>query len=114
MSIGFAATGYDTAFDLLDAQKMSYVAFDELVKAKKEENPNLTFEEMLPMIKENFGLLTADDEAAAVKENQAFVLSDYELAKLQTEYNANKNNKNLTESQINKISNDINTMIDFL
>ena len=83
MSIGFAATGYDTAFNLLDAQKMSYVAFDELVKAKKEENPNLTFEEMLPMIKENFGLLTADDEAAAVKENQAFVLSDYELAKLQ-------------------------------
>lgn len=33
-----------------------------------------------------------------------------ELAKLQTEYNANKNNKNLTESQINKISNDINTI----
>jgi len=31
-----------------------------------------------------------------------------ELAKLQTEYNANKNNKNLTQSQINKISNDIN------
>ena len=41
MSIGFAATGYDTAFNLLDAQKMSYVAFDQLVKAKKEENPNL-------------------------------------------------------------------------
>ena len=39
MSIGFAATGYDTAFNLLDAQKMSYVAFDELVKGKKEENP---------------------------------------------------------------------------
>ena len=33
-----------------------------------------------------------------------------ELAKLQTEYNNNKNNKNLTQSQINQISADINTI----
>ena len=31
-----------------------------------------------------------------------------ELAKLQTEYNANKNNKNLTETQINQLNTDIN------
>ena len=33
-----------------------------------------------------------------------------ELAKLKTEYNANKNNKNLTEAQINKIGSEINTI----
>lgn len=33
-----------------------------------------------------------------------------ELAKLQTEYNANKNNKNLTQSQINEINKEINTI----
>lgn len=33
-----------------------------------------------------------------------------ELAKLQTEYNNNKNNKNLTQSQINQISSDINNI----
>ena len=33
-----------------------------------------------------------------------------ELAKLQSEYNNNKNNKNLTQSQINQISSEINTI----
>lgn len=33
-----------------------------------------------------------------------------ELAKLQTEYNSNKNNKNLTQSQINEINTEINTI----
>ena len=40
----------------------------------------------------------------------AKTLNDYynELAKLQTEYNTNKNNKNLTESQMKQLNNDIN------
>ena len=33
-----------------------------------------------------------------------------ELAKLQTEYNNNKNNKNLTQAQINQISTEINNI----
>ena len=43
---------------------------------------------------------------------QAKSLNDMynELAKLQKEYNNNKNNKNLTQSQINQISSDINTI----
>lgn len=42
----------------------------------------------------------------------AKTLNDYynELAKLQSEYNANKNNKNMTEAQINKINTDINNI----
>lgn len=42
----------------------------------------------------------------------AKTLNDYynELAKLQSEYNANKNNKNLTEKEINELNNEINTI----
>ena len=42
----------------------------------------------------------------------AKTLNDYynELAKLQSEYNANKNNKNMTESQIKKLNNEINSI----
>lgn len=82
MSIGYAKTGYNTAFQLLDSQKMSYVAFDELVKEMKEENKTLTFDDMYPIIKENFGLMSADDEEASKEENALFVMTDYELAKL--------------------------------
>lgn len=82
MTIGYAATGYNTAFDILNAQKMSYVAFDELMGDMKEANPELTFEDVLPVIKENFGLITASDPDATVEANEPFVLTDYEYTKL--------------------------------
>jgi len=42
----------------------------------------------------------------------AKTLNDYynELAKLQSEYNANKSNKDLTEKQINKLNAEINNI----
>ena len=62
MSIGYAATGYDTAFDILENQKMSYIAFDELISDMKEKDTDgLTFEEVMPVITENFGLLAPND-----------------------------------------------------
>lgn len=80
MSIGQATTGYDTAFDILNSQKVSYEAFDRLLNKYKEENKNPKFEDVLPMIKENFGLMTKDDKDAA--SNKDLVLSDYEYDKL--------------------------------
>ncbi len=82
MTIGYAATGYDTAFSILDRQKMSYVAFDELIGEMKEANPELTMDNVMPLIKENFGLLEPDDEDAAKEENAAYVLTEFEYAKL--------------------------------
>lgn len=73
MTIGYAATGYNTAFD-------------ELVGQMKEENPELTLQDMLPVIKENFGLLAPDDVDASVEENIAFVMTDYEYAKLEAAF----------------------------
>ena len=62
MSIGYAATGYNTAFDILENQKMSYIAFDELIGDMKEKDADgLTFEEVMPVITENFGLLAPND-----------------------------------------------------
>lgn len=83
MTIGYAATGYDTAFSILDKQAISYVAFDELIGKMKEANPELKLEDVMPVIKENFGLIAPDDEDAAKEENANFVLTEYEYAKLQ-------------------------------
>ncbi len=82
MTIGYAATGYDTAFSILKNQKMSYIAFDELIGEMKESNPNLKLSDVLPIIKENFGLIPPSDEAAKDEANKAFVLTEYEYNKL--------------------------------
>lgn len=86
MSIGQATTGYDTAFDLLENQKVSYEAFDELLTKFKEENKNGKLKDVLPMIKENFGLMTKDDKDASKKENEMLILSDYEYKKIEESF----------------------------
>lgn len=80
MTIGYAATGYDTAFDILDNQKMSYVAFDSLIGEMKKNDADLTFEEVMPVITENFGLVAPngiDEETVNPLE-----MTEYEYAKL--------------------------------
>ena len=86
MSIGYAATGYETTFELLEKQKMSYIAFDELIKTKKSENPQLTFEEVLPLIEENFGLVVTKDNDRKSLKNNPLILTDFELAKLKASF----------------------------
>ena len=86
MSIGYAATGYETTFKLLEKQKMSYIAFDELIKTKKSENPQLTFEEVLPLIEENFGLVVTKDNDRKSLKNNPLILTDFELAKLKASF----------------------------
>lgn len=80
MTIGYAATGYDTAFSILENQKMSFIAFDELIAQEKEKNPNLTFEEVMPLITENFGLLKPSEGNS---EENPMVLTDSEYQRLQ-------------------------------
>lgn len=82
MTIGYAATGYNTAFDIISRQKISYVAFDEMIGSMKQQNPKLTFADVYPVIKENFGLIAPDDADAAVEANKNFVLTEYEYEKL--------------------------------
>ncbi len=79
MTLGFAATGYNTAFNILDNQKISYVAFDKIISDMKAENPGLTLEEVMPVITENFGLLVPTGE----KSENPMVLTESEYKKLQ-------------------------------
>ncbi|MEC0235131.1 alkaline phosphatase [Paenibacillus kribbensis] len=55
-TIGNTETGYETYYDLLEAQKESYVEFDNRLAAMKEKKPNLTLEDVTPLIKQSFGL----------------------------------------------------------
>lgn len=82
MTIGYATTGYSTAFDILNNQKMSYVAFDKMFSEMKKSKPNLTFEETMPTITEKFGFIAPNDEKAKDEKNKSMVLSEYELKKL--------------------------------
>lgn len=100
MSIGYSKTGYNTAFQILDAQKMSYVAFDSLVEEMIAANSNLTFEEMLPVIKENFGLMISTDIDVSKEENRLLVLTDYELERLKAGF------EETMKSADNRISNE--------
>jgi alkaline phosphatase len=80
MTIGYASTGYSTAFDVLNNQKMSFTAFDTLMATQKEANPDLTFDAVMPLISANFGLILSSDPAAT--EDNVMVLSELEEQKL--------------------------------
>ena len=83
MTIGYAATGYDTAFDILRNQKCSFVAFDEMV-AERTAAGDFSFDVLMDMVEENFGLVAvAPGESAEV---EALVMNDYEYALLQKAY----------------------------
>ena len=83
MSIGYATTGYNTAFNILENQQMSYVEFDKLIADYKvsTDKKEANLEQVLPMIKENFGLITKTDKDA--KNHPEMVLTDYEYKKLE-------------------------------
>ena len=81
MTIGYAATGYNTAFDILKNQKCSYVMFDSLV-AEAQADGSFTFDDLMAMVTENFGLVAPGTEGADAN----LVMNEYEYAKLQKAY----------------------------
>ncbi|OON98111.1 MAG: alkaline phosphatase [Epulopiscium sp. Nele67-Bin005] len=102
MTLGQATTGYDTAFDLLKHQTISYELFDDKVDQFAAEYPDAVFNDMLPMIEQYFGLVTADNAHNA--KNDLLVLSDYEYRKLEESFYqsmlAKADRDNSIESQI--------------
>ena len=83
MTIGYASTGYNTAFDILKQQKLSYVAFDESIKEMKREKGNLGFDEVMELVTKDFGLVAPIVNAT----DKALVLTDVEYARLQEAFN---------------------------
>ncbi len=89
MTIGQATTGYNTAFDILENQQISYVAFDALIKKLKTDNPALNFADVMPVITENFGLVnnsTGDISRPGEPCYMTSELSDREVAKLEAAF----------------------------
>lgn len=81
MTIGYAATGYDTAFDIMKNQEMSFVAFDEYV-AKEKAAGTFDFDRLMEMVEDEFGLTAPGTD----NDVPALVMSEYEYAKLQKAY----------------------------
>ncbi|HIU34046.1 MAG TPA: alkaline phosphatase [Candidatus Pullichristensenella excrementigallinarum] len=76
LTIGFAATAYDTHFNYLSNQTISYEAFDKVIATLRESGA--TFEDALAEIQAYYGLTTQPD--------QDLTLSEEELAKLQAAF----------------------------
>ena len=76
LTIGFAATAYDTHFNYLSNQTISYEAFDKVIATLRESGA--TFEDALAEIQAYYGLTTQPD--------QDLTLNEEELAKLQAAF----------------------------
>jgi alkaline phosphatase len=83
MTIGYASTGYNTAFEILRNQKLSYVAFDGIIKEMKGANANLSFNEVMELVTRDFGLVTPNGNAT----DKALVLTEGEYARLKEAFN---------------------------
>lgn len=75
LTLGFAGTKYESAYDVLKGQKISFKVFESMVKEYREKNAGkASFDDFFPLIERNFGLTTAGDGHMA--------LQDYELKSL--------------------------------
>ena len=83
MTIGFATTWYDTHFNYLENQNISYESFDKLV-AEMRENKT-PFADALKTVEKHFGLVAPDSENAA-NAQAGLVLNEKDLAALEAAY----------------------------
>lgn len=84
LTIGFAATAYDTHFDYLQQQDISFNDFDTVIKGLREENG--TFEQALEAIQAHYGLTTEPDTGLTLTESETSKLKDaYMLSMLPKE-----------------------------
>jgi alkaline phosphatase len=83
MTLGYASTGYNTAFEILRNQKLSYVAFDGIIKEMKSANANLSFGEVMELVTKDFGLVAPNGNAT----DKALVMTEGEYARLQEAFN---------------------------
>ena len=84
MTIGFAATAYDTHFDYLTHQTMSFEDFDKEIAQMRQDKA--TFEDALAKIQEVYGLTTEADQPLTLNDEELDrIKSAYELSMLEPE-----------------------------
>jgi alkaline phosphatase len=70
LSLGFAGTKYDSAFDQIAAQRMSYEGFDNFILTPfKKSNPSGTLSQLMPEIRKTFGLENLSEYEMKLMEN---------------------------------------------
>lgn len=76
LTLGFAGTKYETSFDVLKDQSVSFQKFTDefMAEYKKTHAKNADFNDILPNIKQYFGLTIESDNPLS--------LTDYEVAEL--------------------------------
>ncbi|MGH0053520.1 MAG: alkaline phosphatase, partial [Sphaerochaetaceae bacterium] len=79
MTIGFASTGYNTAFKILENQKVSYIAFDSIMDEAIKKNPHLSFQQALALVESYFGLVPPGTQGT----DDVLVLSELEYSRLE-------------------------------
>ena len=89
MTIGFATTAYETHFQYLANQKISFTAFDDVIAELKENNA--TFEDALAKVEEYYGLTTTAE--------QDLTLTETELESLRTAWNVVMGTEALSDEQ---------------
>jgi alkaline phosphatase len=80
MALGYTMTEYDTSFELLQSQRVSYSAFSAMLADMQDANPDLALGDVLPVIKEYFGLI------APGKGSGAYVMTDGEYVRLKAAF----------------------------
>ena len=84
MTIGFATTAYDTHFNYLQNQTISWVQFDDVIAQMRDSNA--TFEDALAQIETYYGLTTTADQDLALTEAElASLQAAFELSMLPAE-----------------------------
>ncbi len=89
MTIGFATTAYETHFQYLANQKISFTAFDDVIAELKENNA--TFEDALAKVEVYYGLTTTAE--------QDLTLTETELESLRTAWNVVMGTEALSDEQ---------------
>ena len=90
LTLGYAGTGYESAFEILRHQTMSYVEFESVVDGWNTETK--TFEQALEDAEDAFGL---GDETL----NSALALSDYEKGLLEDAFNRSMSGESTHEPE---------------
>lgn len=91
LTLGFAGTVYESYFDILKGQRLSFQAFTDSVIAQYKEShkDNPSFEDMIPKIRLYFGLTTEGDGP--------MVLKDFEIAELRDAFDKSMQNIEINE-----------------
>lgn len=96
LTLGFASTKYETAFNLLKYQKVSYEVFTAKVYEWKQAG-NVNFDGAVDSVKKYFGL----GNAAL---NEKLALSDYEMNSLENAFKKTFNNEDVYPSEVDYLS----------